>query len=63
MPKHSANLFVRPDTRAMSLVDRLRYYADQIADFEADPTGSARALLEASEIRKVLIEASEALTK
>lgn len=63
MPKRPAGLFARPDLTTMPLAEKCSYFAQQIADFEADPIGSARALLEASEIRKVLIEAAEALTK
>lgn len=60
--KRPANLFARPDTSRMSLAEKCTYFAEQIADFENDPTGSARALLETREIRKVLIAAAEALT-
>jgi len=45
------DLFNRPNVEAMSLVDRCRFYAQQIDDYHANPTGG---LLEVTQIGKCL---------
>jgi hypothetical protein len=55
--KQARPLFLPPDLSRMTLQDRCRYFAAQIADYESSIDGSA--LLELSDIRRTLEEAAE----
>lgn len=52
-------LLATPDVSTLSLSERCAYYAQQIADYEADICG--RVVLDLTDIRAVLTEASAAI--
>ena len=54
-----APLFAAPDLSRMTLADRCAYYAEQIAAYERDITN--RTVLDLSDIRATLTEASAAI--
>lgn len=59
MPRRELPLLDRPDPAALPLVERVRFYLQQIDDYHANPTGG---LLEITQIGLVLAEVLVVLT-
>lgn len=58
----ASDLFAPPDLKSLALPERCKALAQQIEDFEADPTATnARRSLSLTDIRKALEEAADML--